>query len=895
LVSGEFFKTNDAYFPPARSANWLLLDNLVSVRRLLIKNGLEEDVCHDLLARVMFVQFLFDRKDSGGMAALHEGVLEDLRRRGVLAATYRTLPEILSNYEDAYALFRWLNEKFNGDLFPGKGDTEQEREKEWQSEMRRVKRSHLRHLADFVAGTLQMDTGQRNLWPLYSFDVIPLEFISSIYEVFVGEEPGVVYTPAHLVDLVLDGVLPWNGEDWDLRVLDPACGSGIFLVKTYQRLIRRWKRAHPGEEVDAGVLRRLLELNLRGVDVDKDAVRVASFSLYLAMCDEIDPRHYWRQVRFPRMRGKQMRCADFFREDVPGIRTRADAAKYDLIVGNPPWGENSMTDPARRWANGPEHLWKTSYNDFGPLFLAKAAELLKPEGVVSMLQPWGLFYKEKARPVRDDLLRGHTVEEVVNLSPFRFDLFGKRSASPACVVRLRRGAPDDQPITYICPKPTETGEDRYRISVGPYDVHQILRYEALGDSLIWVTLMWGGGRDLCLIRRLKEYPTLAKLSKEGCLWVRQGIVRGDRRKKREDIVGRRLLESKTFPKGTFLQLDPRLVTENRDPQTHSRDSTNFGAFRLPQLLLKQSWRKSSGRFQAAMVKRDPGTGPVLCSQSYISVHAPSKQKRVLEGACVAYNSILGVYALLLRSGSVASYRPKAGVHECLSVPIADLEEGVFDSLASDKDVDAAVREAFGLRDAEWVLVEDLFNYTLPDFKGGSQSPGRQKTRRAAGDGPLRMEPELSAYCEHFLRVLKSAFGKKEKICATIFQEKDTRSLLPVRMVAVYLDLPRRDDISVEKIDSEHLLGRLREVHEVLAPGRSTSQSPLSCERVARIYDTFLLEGRTVPTVFIVKTDQCANWTRSRGLRDADEVAADVLMWRSGGERPLPVAEGTRRG
>ena len=76
-----------------------------------------------------------------------------------------------------------------------------------------------------------MPSGQGCLWPIYSFDVIPLEFISSIYETFVTERAardGIFYTPPHLVDFVLDQVLPWRGTDWNLKILDPACGSGCF-------------------------------------------------------------------------------------------------------------------------------------------------------------------------------------------------------------------------------------------------------------------------------------------------------------------------------------------------------------------------------------------------------------------------------------------------------------------------------------------------------------------------------------------------------------------------------------------------------------------------------------------------------------------------------------------
>lgn len=79
---------------------------------------------------------------------------------------------------DSYKFFRWLNSKFNGDLFPGKGATEEKRETEWQTEEQKVKETHLNILADFVSGHIDIETGQLSLWTYYRFDVIPLEFIS---------------------------------------------------------------------------------------------------------------------------------------------------------------------------------------------------------------------------------------------------------------------------------------------------------------------------------------------------------------------------------------------------------------------------------------------------------------------------------------------------------------------------------------------------------------------------------------------------------------------------------------------------------------------------------------------------------------------------------------------
>ena len=133
---------------------------------------------------------------------------------------------------------------------------------------------------------VQVDTEDRQLllWPQYSFDTIPLEFISSVYEGFLNEDRDAnkaYYTPPQLVDYVLDAVLPW-ADEWDIRVLDPACGSGIFLVKAFQRLLHRWRQAHDRDALVRD-LKPILAGNLHGVDINPDAVRPACFCLYLAM------------------------------------------------------------------------------------------------------------------------------------------------------------------------------------------------------------------------------------------------------------------------------------------------------------------------------------------------------------------------------------------------------------------------------------------------------------------------------------------------------------------------------------------------------------------------------------------------------------------------------------
>jgi hypothetical protein len=881
LVSGQFFRERAERFRRDQRADQLLLSNLHYVRKLLRDQGLnDDDVCHDLLARIIFVQFLFDRKDQNGRSALNENRLASLQETGVLKERHKDFPEILDDYDETYRLFDWLNSKFNGDLFPGKGNTPIEREQAWRQEKANVKSRHLRLLSEFIKGDLEMATGQRCLWPQYSFDAIPLEFISSIYEAFVTERArseGIYYTPPQLVDFILDRVLPWNSEQWDLKILDPACGSGVFLVKAFQRLIHRWKRGNPKEDIRAETLRGLLEKNLFGVDKDPHAVRVAAFSLYLAMCDEIDPKHYWTQVHFPPMRERRLINADFFEEDRAGFRTIEDGASYDLVLGNAPWGEEILTPEARTWSNDPHHTWPVANKGIGPLFLPKAASLTKADGKVTMIQSASSLLFNRSKPhcaFRQKLFTTFRVEEIVNLSALRFKIFSRKTGStrksvaPSCLISFKPQSPDDERFAYVSPKQTDGLTEELDIAIEAGDIRSVHPDHAANIPEIWAVLSWGNHRDRALIMRLSTFRSLEKnVSPDG---TRRGIELGDGKQHRPELARRRILLRPNFPTGDLFRLRADSLPSFEDPYIHSKDSTDFDAFTLPQLIIKRSWRKAISRFQARIVD-DSAKAGVLCTQSYVTVHLPIERKAELEAACLSYNSILAVYFLLLTSGRFASYRPEPLVSELLRVPISEPRSNLLDGLKGLEDVDRCVREAFDLKDAEWVLIEDMFDVTLPDFKGAQNSRGRKRTQRAVGSTD---EPELRTYCEYFRRVLKAGFGEDKEITATVFQERTGSEHLPYRLVAFELNQASEDFFQVRSVDVGDLLTELEVLNQTWLSSPGKARGSIYYQRVARIYDY----RKDVPTIFILKPDAYRYWTRSVALHDADEVAADFARW-----------------
>lgn len=885
LVSGEFFRQRASRFNRDGRADQMLLRNLRHIRAELAEAGLKnDDVCHDLLARIIFVQFLFDRKDSDGNAALTPVKLARLNAEGVLRRLHVNFASILSDFDETYRLFDWLNERFNGDLFPGKGNTPTARSRDWAAEKRIVTKRHLNILADFVSGKFDMPTGQGSLWPQYAFDVIPLEFISSIYETFVTEraaKEGIFYTPPHLVDFVLDRVLPWDGKDWDLRILDPACGSGIFLVKAFQRLIHRWKQAHPDQQIRAETLRRFLERNLFGVDKDQHAVRVACFSLYLAMCDEIDPRHYWSQVIFPTMRDNRLVCADFFAEDRDGLRTVQDCGTYDLVIGNAPWGEKLLTDAARRWATQGSHNWPVANMGIGTLFMPKAAHLLKAGGRLALIQSASsLLFNRHPRAIafRQKLFSTYRVEEIVNISALRFKVFKRKthatktSVSPACIVILNTNSPNKEDrISYVSPKHLEQLVDEFQIIIEPQDRRSLTLRDAASDTVIWTALMWGGGRDRALLARISAFPTLASPGPEYQVKRREGIIFGDRRKSQPKIRGRRFLGGKNFPVGSLLYLDADALPTLDTVKTDSRASTDFSAFALPQLIIKQGWQKEASRFQARLTRSSRREG-ALCTQSYITVHTSNSQLALLESACLSLNSIFATYFLFLTSGRFATYRPEPLVEDLLAVPLPWPRPGLLDNVVGQEDIDARVIEAFGFKDAERVLIEDLFNYTLPDFQGDERSPGRQPTTRT---DMQTNEAQLNAYCTYFMHVLKAGFGRDKAIKATIFQEEESRARLPYRLVAFELGGKRDEGIVIARMKLPQLLSEFDKLNR----SRVESGSGIYQQRVARVYETL----NNIPTVFMIKPDMRRYWTRSAGLSDADEVALDLFNWRQATE------------
>jgi hypothetical protein len=208
----------------------------------------------------------------------------------------------------------------------------------------------------------------------------------------------------------------------------------------------------------------------------------------------------------------------------------------------------------------------------------------------------------------------------------------------------------------------------------------------------------------------------------------------------------------------------------------------------------------------------------------------------------------------------------------LSIPIPDPSDISLENITSYDDIDAMVRKGFELKESEWTLVEDLFNYSLSDFKDGGASRGRAPTSRM---GDTNQADALVLYCDAFLKVLRAGFGDNIYVSATVYSEKE--AFLPIRMIAMHFDSPENNTIRYESITCPDLLLRLQELNAKFMD-TSKLKGGIFYQRIARVYDTVNMGDRLVPTVYLIKPDQIRYWTRSMAFRDADDVVGDALLW-----------------
>ena len=162
-------------------------------------------------------------------------------------------------------------------------------------------------------------------------------------------------TPVFVEEFILDRTLEPAVEEFglsDFRIIDPACGSGHFLLGSFHRLLDRWLRKEPGTNVEE-LARRALE-SVHGVDVNPFAVAIARFRLLLAAMKATNQKALKDARDYPlnlacgdsllHGEGSQLVLGDwapmahhFVSEDIAALNQILRRGHYHAVVANPPY------------------------------------------------------------------------------------------------------------------------------------------------------------------------------------------------------------------------------------------------------------------------------------------------------------------------------------------------------------------------------------------------------------------------------------------------------------------------------------------------------------------------------------------------------------------------------
>lgn len=842
LESGEYWRQSMTRFDAQGRVDATLMSNLRIMRRTLVNQISKRcdksketitSVVHSLLSRSIFIKYLEERKDSNGKTVFPQGFYSNF------LDSAKQYTDVLSSKEATYSLFRTLKEKFNGDTLQVS-----------EVEIEIITQNDLDELRTFILGDSELESKQLALWPFYSFDIIPIQLISSIYELFFhlsdeDDEKGTYYTPLHLVNLVMDEVYPWEGEYKDTSFFDPSCGSGIFLVEAYRRLVCRWMTQNDIHTITCDQLNLLLKSSIFGVDINEEAIRVASFSLSLAMCDFLDPRSIWDKLSFPRLLDNNLISSDFFDED-KSFNNR----KFDVIIGNPPWQSN-ITRKTKEYLKKANRV--IGDKQIAQAFSIKCSELCKQSGIICLLMPSkGLLFNrsDKSRTFRANLFSYNNVLAIINLSVYRKFLFDHASGPAAAIIYTPKKEETSQPIVYCTPKPIYTIEDIRKFSIDPTDICRI-PCDIIDDDRIWKIAMWGAPRDLELIGKMQStFAPMATFIEDNRMTTAEGFKRGNRKHQCYDFNGLPLVEAKSF-KPYYVSSDELQTVDFDDFECIVKNAREI--FAAPHLIIKQSHK--NGTFLSEVLDYD-----AVFNHSLLGVHGDINKLKYLS---VIIGSRVFTYYHILTNRKWLVERDELEAGDIWQTPIPkpsdeEISEScdIFDELVisplKKQKAEKFVRHMYRLKEYESYQIDDVIDYVYDYFKNKRHSVSFE-------------QPSIDAYrlyyhCIH--EVLTNTFGASVGLSGDLYFGNAPLSVL-------VLSLGRQCIKGLNVITSDE---RLNEILSSLGSSLVDSQNMVFVRRNLRIYQQ--------DRIYIVKPSQRKYWTYSAACRDADEIFEDVSKaWR----------------
>lgn len=518
IKSGVFWEEEDVKnkFKFSNNSSYnKLIENIHFIVKILKKKykSLPTKFINKLIVQSILIKYLEERIDTNGNELLSDKYFKQFANSDTFITVLRkgkfvNLLNALNNPETG----------LNGNVFQWS--------KNEQNILENIDLSPLAELLDTQKTTLASKQLELNFpnWRYFEFKYIPVELISRLYEEFLGDnkkEKGLYYTPAHLAKLLVDESLPLTKYKEihidTYKVLDPACGSGIFLVTVFKRLVQIWRLQNNMEFPNISVLQNILR-NIYGVDYEEQAIELASFSLSLALCNELQPIDIINKLKFDDLRKSgNLICSDFFESE-----KKLGNTKFDLIIGNPPFKRGAIKNYSNLWEYKNNKV-KIPQGQIALKFLSESIPYLKEKGLLCLIiKSSGLLYNSTSTEYKKVLFSNFNVVQIFDFTALARNKSlwdasdmatnGKKKAPvepDASTIFLKNEKPYlNQNILHLTFRRTKATKERIIFEVDDYDLHFVDRITAINNNYIWKNNLVGGGRIVNTIKKLSSLSTL---------------------------------------------------------------------------------------------------------------------------------------------------------------------------------------------------------------------------------------------------------------------------------------------------------------------------------------------------------------------------------------------------
>jgi type I restriction-modification system DNA methylase subunit len=878
---GTIWQSDEAqHLDPSKRVDSRLLENLKTLENYLVtKENLQQPIAQALIGKYIYIQYLRER---------------DILSKQWLSESNIDLDNVLgrnATVTELKKLVDRLEERFRGNIFPlpfknslsdesvsivasiFKGDELYITEKENKT----LKQLHL----DFKA---------------YDFSYIPIETLSAIYEQFLhsqgkGKQDGAIYTPEPVADYLICEMNSVKPLELGMKILDPCCGSGIFLVLVYRKLIEKALEKGDGK-LEPFELKNILVNNIYGVERNPEACYITEFSLLLMMLNyiELPELHKNEDFKFPSLHNKNIFVCDFFKNQSDFWQLNKS---FDWIIGNPPWKEikpkDTEEDCARDWIKDNLKDRPATGNRISEAFTWRVMDLLDADGLVGLVTPAMSLFNHESEKYRQNFFVAAKIFRVTNFTNMRQVLFSRRAVAPSVTLIYAQTDPNENKpdILHYAPfvanqvsnisfinhkKIKEEKKITWSITINENEI-QSVSYNEIEQGLAetWKIALWGDYRDKKVIEYIKRlFPlTLGCLEEENSWHLHQGIQlreipTDEKLYHKPELQGKMVLDAKKMSKSGYRFSFPQIalnkvITEKNCYIRKQSGDIGINIVKAPHFVINPNYCAYSDQ-------------DFVIPHSQIGMSVTWDDSRHLQAISVLINSSIIQYYLFFCSPSWGIERDKVYLEDVKKIPIPNLSQKQIDDLAILQE-HLASEELFGKKNNLQEILDSEVNHILkiPDtlrivckeFIEIRLTLSQGKTKTIATEPPSIQE-DLPNYAERLRYELDNFVEGSDIRHAISITTSENLIVCTVELYNSETQIP----VKIKKADAQDSQF-LEEIQQKL---RQQFSQWVYIQRGMRLFsDT---------QIHICKSPRLIDWTQTQAMYDSDDIIAEMLNRRN---------------